>query len=77
MDFTKKARWVLDGHRTSDPEGSIYAGVVSRDSVKIGFTYATLNDLEVCAVDIRNVYLQPYHHKGTSLFVVLNLALRT
>ena len=33
MDFTRKARWVLDGHKTPDPVGSKYAGVVSRESV--------------------------------------------
>ena len=33
MDFTRKARWVLDGHRQSDPKGSTYAGVVSRESI--------------------------------------------
>ena len=58
MDFTRKARWVLDGHKTSKPEGSTYAGVVSRESVRIMFTYAALNGLDVCAGDIRNAYLQ-------------------
>ena len=29
MDFTCKARWVKDGHRTPDPITSSYAGVVS------------------------------------------------
>ena len=58
MDFTRKARWVLDGHKTPDPIGSTYAGVVSRESVRIAFTYAALNDLDVCAADIRNAYLQ-------------------
>ena len=33
MDFTRKARWVLDGHKTPDPVGSKYAGVVSRESI--------------------------------------------
>ena len=33
MDFTRKARWVLDGHKTPDPIGSTFAGVVSRESV--------------------------------------------
>ena len=28
-----KASWVKDGHKTADPEGSNYAGVVSRESV--------------------------------------------
>ena len=59
MDFTRKARWVLDGHRTADPVGiSTYAGVVSRESVRIAFTYAALNGLDVFAADIRNAYLQ-------------------
>jgi hypothetical protein len=58
MDFTCKARWVLDGHRTPDVGGSTYAGVVSRESVRIALTYAALNGLQVCAADIRNAYLQ-------------------
>jgi Reverse transcriptase (RNA-dependent DNA polymerase) len=58
MDFTRKARWVLDGHKTPEVEGSTYAGVVSRESVRIALTYATLNDLQVCVADIRNAYLQ-------------------
>ena len=29
IDFTRKARWVKDGHRTPDPEHSNYTGVVS------------------------------------------------
>ena len=28
MDFTRKARWVKDGHRTPEPELSTFAGVV-------------------------------------------------
>ena len=40
MDFTQKARWALDGHKTPDPIGSTYAGIVSRESVRIAFTYA-------------------------------------
>ena len=58
MDFTRKARWVLDGHKTPPPEGSTYAGVVSRESVRIAFTYAALNGVDVFAADIRNAYLQ-------------------
>ena len=57
MDFTRKARWVKDGHRTPDPEYSTYAGVVSRDSVRIALTYAALNDIEVTACDIKNAYI--------------------
>ena len=58
MDFRRKARYVKDGHKTKDPEGSVYAGVVSRETVRIALTYAALNDLPVCAADIRNAYLQ-------------------
>ncbi len=58
MDFTRKARWVLDGHKTADPIGSTYAGVVSRESIRIVFTYAALNDLDIFAADIKNAYLQ-------------------
>ena len=30
VDFTRKARWVLDGHKTAEPKISSYYGVVSR-----------------------------------------------
>ena len=58
MDFTRKARYVLDGHRTPDPDGSTYAGVVSRESIRVALTYAALNNLNICAGDILNAYLQ-------------------
>ena len=58
MDFTWKARWVLDGHKTPDPIGSTYAGMVSRESICIAFTYAALNGLDVFAADIQNTHLQ-------------------
>ena len=43
MDFNQKSRWVKDSHRTADPLGTNYAGVVSRDSVRIAFTLAAMN----------------------------------
>ena len=58
MDFTRKSRWVLDGHKTSEPKISTYAGVVSRESLRIALTYAALNGADVTAADIRNAYLQ-------------------
>ena len=45
MDFTRKARWVLDGHKTPDPIGSTFTGVVSRESAQIAFTYASLTSV--------------------------------
>ena len=58
MDFTRKAGWVLDRHKTPDPIGSTFAGMVSHESVRIAFTYAALNGLQVFAADIHNAYLQ-------------------
>ena len=58
MDFTRQVIWVLDGNKTPDPVGSTCKGVVSRESARIFFTSAALNGVDVCAVDIRNEYLQ-------------------
>ena len=58
MDFTRKARWVKDGHKTKDPVESTFAGVVSRESVRIALTYAALNGIDVKVGDIQNAYLQ-------------------
>ena len=58
MDFMRKTRWVLDGHKTPDPVGSTFTRVVSKESVQITFTYAALNGLDILAADIRNAYLQ-------------------
>ncbi len=58
MDFTRKARLVARGDKTPEPSKSTYAGVVSRESVRIALTYAALNDLDITAADIRNAYLQ-------------------
>ena len=58
MDFTRKARWVKDGHRFPVPTNSAYAGVVSCESVCVGLPYAALMDLDVMAADIQNAYLQ-------------------
>ena len=58
MTLERKARWVKDGHRTPEPRWSTYAGVVSRESVRIALTYASLNSLPICGCDIQNAYLQ-------------------
>ena len=56
MDFTRKARFVANGSKTPDLENT-YAGVVSRETVRIAFVYAALNELDVTAGDIQNAYL--------------------
>lgn len=55
--FTRKARFVAGGHTTSPPSGITYSLVVSRDSVRIAFTIAAMNDLAVMSCDIGNAYL--------------------
>ena len=57
MDFTLKARWVKDGYLSPEPIDSNFDGVVSRESIRIGFTYATLHGLDLCVADIRSAYL--------------------
>ncbi len=42
MDFTRKARWFKDGYKDPDLTISSYAGVVSRESIRIVLTYAGL-----------------------------------
>ena len=58
MDFPRKARFVANGAKTKDLTRSTYAGVVSKETVRIAFTYAALNDLDIFAAGIKNAYLQ-------------------
>jgi hypothetical protein len=58
MDFTRKARFVAGGHMTDPPPFLTYSTVVSRDSVRIGFLLAALNNLDLVSIDIGNAYLQ-------------------
>ena len=58
MVLELKARWVKDVYRTPEPEYSNFAGVVSRDSVRIALAHADPNDLPVYACDIQNACLQ-------------------
>ncbi len=57
MDLTRKARFLAGGHLTEPPASITYSSVVSRDSVRIAFLLAALNDLDVLACDIGNAYL--------------------
>ena len=58
MDFTRKARWVKNGDLTRDTETSNFSGVVSQESIKFLLAYAALNELNICAADIKSTYLQ-------------------
>jgi hypothetical protein len=57
LDGTYKARYVAGGHLTDPPTSMTYASVVSRESVRIAFLVAALNDLDILAGDIQNAYL--------------------
>lgn len=56
-NFTRKARLVAGGHTTETPTSMTYSSVVSRDSIRIAFLLAALNDLHICAADVGNAYL--------------------
>ena len=57
IDFTRKSRWIAAGHMTPDPKFNTFAGVVSRECVRIYFTYTTLNGIYVVTADIQNEFL--------------------
>ena len=58
MDFTRKAQFVAGGHMIETPSSITYSSVVvSRESVKITFLIAALNDLDIMSCDIENAYL--------------------
>ena len=72
-DFTRKARFVLDGHKTEKPDISTYAGVVSRESIRIALTYVALNNLQVYVADIQNAYLQVPSSRSIIFYVERSL----
>ena len=47
-----------DGHKTPDSTTSSYAGIVSRESIRICLTYVALLGLPVIGGNIKNAYLQ-------------------
>ena len=57
-NFTRKARFVANGAKTEDaPAFLTYSSVVTRESVRIAFLYAALNDLKIFSCDVTNAYL--------------------
>ena len=56
-DFRQKARLVAGG-MTEAPATIMYASIVLRETVRIPFMIATLNDLEVQLGNILNAYIQ-------------------
>ena len=58
ITLERKARLVADGHKVPEvAKESTFSSVPTRDTVRIFFTLAALNDLEVLSADIQNAYL--------------------
>ena len=57
MDLTRKARFCANGNEAEAPASITYSSVVSRDSIRIVFLIAGLNDLDILAADVKNAYL--------------------
>jgi len=57
VDLTRKARFVAGGHCTDPPSQITFSAVLSRDSVRIAFLIAALNDIDIFSADIGNAYL--------------------
>ena len=73
MDFTKKTKWVKDGHKTADPSGTKYARVVLRDSVWIALKLATMNGLNILRLIFRMPIFKLQHQRHIMWFMVLRL----
>ena len=58
FDLTRKARLVAGGHRNKNVATHLtFSTVAARDSVRLGFLLAALNNLKTLAGDISNAYL--------------------
>ena len=63
--LARKARLVARGHTTDTPSSITYSSVASRDSVRIAFLVAPLNDLDVMSADIGHAYLNAPNKEKT------------
>ena len=53
----RKARLCADGSRLPEPAFNTYASVVSRESVRLAFLIAALNNLNILTADLEGAYL--------------------
>ena len=58
LDLTHKPQWVVDRHLTPNPFDGTYAGVVSRESIRIALDCALLVGLDLWAAVIMNDFVQ-------------------
>ena len=55
---THKARWVTGGHLTEIPLDHVYSGAVSLRGLRMMIFLVELNQLDMWATDISNIYLE-------------------
>ena len=55
--FRRKARLFADEQKNKTPAAMTYLSMVSRDFVCTALTISALNDLDILACDIQNIYL--------------------
>ena len=55
--LARKARLVANGNEPDPPVDMTFSSVVSRESVRIFFLLAALNDVDILSADIQNAYL--------------------
>lgn len=56
-DFMRKANFVTSGQQTDPPASIAYASVVSRESIRMTFVLAALNDLDIMTANVSGAYL--------------------
>ena len=61
MGFTRKARYVANVAMNNTPMCLCYSSILSRDSVRIAFLIATLNDLYILYVPLLTHILMLYY----------------
>ena len=57
MYFPQKARLVAYGNTTTNPKGSTYVHVLSRETITIALNYAASMGLDIIATGIQNAYI--------------------
>jgi hypothetical protein len=57
MNLTRKARLVAGGHVTKAPPWDCFSSVASRQSVRLAFMGASLNDLDLVMIDVGNAFV--------------------
>ncbi len=57
VGLVRKARFVAGGHLTDPPVESVYSSVVTRESIRMMFLMAALNNLDIMGADVQNAYI--------------------